>query len=145
MSIPAPPGVAFLDVLASALIALLIVYLTAPSEDATPLDAEQVTFTILEGQDPDMSLVVCVGANHQVHCSTDRETGDVRFTSTSKRLSVFWPKNAFRSPPRAWVALHSFGRLPPESVRIAVYRLGAPMGQIALESANHYQSRDVLQ
>lgn len=145
MSIPAPSGVAFLDVLASALIALLIVYLTAPGEDALTSDAEQVTFTIMDDQDPDMSLVVCVGVNRRIHCSTDHDTGAVRFTPASKRISVFWPKNAFTSPPRAWVALHNFGRLPPESVLVAVNRLGAPVEQVALDSAKNYQSRDVLQ
>lgn len=144
MSIPSPSGVAFLDLLASALIALLIIYLTAPEAESPSADAHQVSFSLQGSPDPRASIVVCVKVRNELACSTGPINKDIFFQHTESGVVVAsWPATIAATSPKAWVSLYDISRYPPGDLQVAITTLGAGRTVHQLSKRNGFSIADV--
>lgn len=99
-------GTSFLDLLSSALVALLIVYVIAPEDPTTPVASRSAQFAIAPDPREAVGLAVCLSLSGLRHCSTDDSASDVTWFVSERRTvvrAVWLEQNA--EPAAYWVAV----------------------------------------
>lgn len=144
MSSPSPPGVAFLDLLASALIALLIVYLTAPEEQSPNSHTQQAAFSLQGSQDPHATIVVCLSLRSRWACSTDGKSKYAHFyTNKSGAVVASWSTATAGVAPKAWVSLYTIGEYPQGDLQVVVNSLGSSRRVVVLSRTSNYSNKGI--
>lgn len=117
-------GTSFLDLLSSAMISILLLYVLSPNEWPNSSQLKSASFTLDSRWTGKVELIACIQVRSVVHCSSERDLDGVNWTSSPKKseLSVSWYGNA-SEPGEFWVAVSSDdGSLQADSeieVRIA--------------------------